>query len=319
MAFSRINGKMQESPQLNNVSNFDVPSEQGVRRLVNQQRSKAQHIQIVKPGFTIGDSARGLANQPNSIWRLIAASLEIGFYNEDEPDSWLFIYDITRVSQVILQTALEENNGPVTKVLDGLRFKILWTLLQKKFGFDLRPLSGQQWLLHAQQPAAVKQEQHVLFTLMTLLEASDEPLGVFDGPLSQSPGVQAAIEANIRQLIKSGFLISPDPVPTPKTVVHSAALATDVIDVQSWREQFPALHDGVVAFNNAAGTVLHREAAESTYRYMTSFPYELGRDDQASAAKSQRFKDKFTELAAFMNAEPDEIGLYLHIIPSADK
>ena len=288
-------------------------SEQIIRRFANQQGSKARHVRIVKPGFIIGDSERGLANQSDLIWRLIAASIEIGFYNEDEADSWLFISDITRVSQVILRSVFEEDNGPVTKILDGLRFKTLWTLLQDKFGFNLQPLSRRQWLSRVQQSVAVKQEKHVLFPLMHLLEASDEPIGVFDGPSNPSPGVQAAIEANIAQLINSGFLIRPGFVPTPTTSVDSATLVTDVIDVQSWREQFPALTLGVVAFNNAAGTVLHREAAESTHRYMTSFPYELGRDDPASAAKTQRLEDKFAELAAFMNAEPDEIGEYFYI------
>ncbi|OJJ80662.1 uncharacterized protein ASPGLDRAFT_84853 [Aspergillus glaucus CBS 516.65] len=41
---------------------------------------------------------------------------------------------------------------------------------------------------------------------------------------------------------------------------------------------------------------------------MTSFPYELVHDDPTSAAKTQQHEDKFAELAAFMNAEPDEIA-----------
>jgi hypothetical protein len=204
----------------------------------------------------------------------------------------------------------EEDATPVTKVLDGLRFKTLWALLQEKFGFELQPLCRQQWLARLQQSVAQKKEKHVLFPLLYLLEASDEPIGVFHGPLDPSAGVQAALEANITYLINSRFLIRADSVLTPTTSVASTAPVTDVIDVQSLREQFPALHHGVVAFNNAAGTVLHREAAESTHRYMTSFPYELGRDDPASALKTQRLQDRFAELAAFMNADPDEIGEY---------
>ncbi|GFF41194.1 hypothetical protein IFM58399_06184 [Aspergillus lentulus] len=283
-------------------------SEQIVRRFANQKGSKARHVRIVKPGFIIGDSERGHANQSDFIWRLIAACVEIGFYNEDEADSWLFISDTTRVAQVILHSVFEEDAKFVTKVLDGLRFKTLWTLLQEKFGFELQPLHRQQWLARLQQSVAQKKEKHVLFPLLYLLEASDEPIGVFHGPLDPSAGVQAALDANITYLINSRFLIRADSVLTPTTSVASTVPVTDVIDVQSLREQFPALHHGVVAFNNAAGTVLHREAAESTHRYMTSFPYELGRDDPASALKTQRLQDRFAELAAFMNADPDEIA-----------
>lgn len=283
-------------------------SEQIVRRFANQKGSKARHVRIVKPGFIIGDAERGLANQSDFIWRLIAACVELGFYNGDEADSWLFISDITRVAQVILHSVFEDDSQPVTKVLDGLRFKTLWALLQDKFGFELQPLSRREWLARLKHSVATKKEKHVLFPLLYLLEADEEPIGVFQGPLDPTTGVEAALHANITHLVHSRFLVGADPVLTPVTSVASPAPVTDAIDVQSLREQFPALHHGVVPFNNAAGTVVHREAAESTHRYMTSFPYELGRDDPASAAKTQRLQDRFAELAAFMNADPDEIG-----------
>jgi amino acid adenylation domain-containing protein/thioester reductase-like protein len=288
-------------------------SEQIVRRFANQQGSKARHVRIVKPGFIIGDSEQGLANQSDFIWRMIASSIEIGYYDEDEADTWLFISDICRVSQIILQNVFEEGNGPSTKVLDGLRFKSLWALLQDKFGFDLQPLPHRQWLSRIQQAVATKREQHVLFPLMHMLESSDEPIGVHGGPVNPSPGVQAALEANITQLINAGFLTAPGFLPTPTTSEDSDVLVTDVIDVQSLRENFPALSQGVVPFNNAAGTVLHREAAEATYKYMTAMPYELGRDDELSATKTKRLEYRFAELAKFINADPDEIGEYFHI------
>lgn len=288
-------------------------SEQIVRRFANQQATKARHVRIVKPGFIIGDSERGLANKSDFIWRVITASIEIGLYNNDEAESWLFISDITRVSDVILRSAFDEDNTPVTKLLDGLRFKTLWKILQDRFGFELQPASRQQWLSQIQQSVVTKQEKHVLFPLMHLLEASDESIGVFDGPLSPTSGIEAVIEANVMHLINSGILIRPGFLPTPTTSVDSSSLVTDVIDVQALREQFPALHYGVVPFNNAAGTVLHGEAAKKTHEYMTSFPYELGRDDPASAAKTQGFENKFTELAKFINAEPDEIGKHNQI------
>lgn len=288
-------------------------AEQVVRRFANQQSAKARHVRIVKPGFIIGDAERGAASQSDFIWRLVAASVEIGFYIEEEADGWLFVSDITRVAGVILRSAFEDHIPSVAKVLDGLRFKTLWALLRDQFGFDLQPLPRSQWLLRVQQSVSEKREKHPLFPLLYLLEASDDPVGVLDGaPLSPSAGVLAAIEANVTHLIRAGFLSRPNAVWTPTSSQDSTAEPiADAIDVQSLRKEFPALHQGVVPFNNAAGTVLHHEAAEATHRYMTSFPYELGRNDPASAAKTQRMDEKFAELAAFINAEPDEIGTYL--------
>ncbi|CAG8028349.1 unnamed protein product [Penicillium olsonii] len=252
-------------------------AEQVVRRFANQQGAKAGRVRIVKPGFIIGDGQRGVANQSDFIWRLIAASAEIGAYIEEEADGWLFVSDITRVAAVILRSALQDHSPSVARVLDGLRFKTLWTLLHDQFGFDLQPTTRPQWLQKVQQSVSEKKEKHPLFPLLYQLEASDEPIGVLDGaPLAPSARITLAIQANIAHLIRVGFLNRPNA--------------------------------GIVPFNNAAGTVLHREASEATHRYMTSFPYELGRNDPASAAKTQRFEDKFKELAAFMNAEPDEIG-----------
>jgi amino acid adenylation domain-containing protein/thioester reductase-like protein len=315
LGFDEGSGEKNTSKALrgSGYSRSKAVAEQVVRRFANQQGAKAGHVRIVKPGFIIGDAERGVSNQSDFIWRIVAASVEIGAYIEEEADGWLFVSDITRVAGVILRSALEDHSPSVAKVLDGLRFKTLWTLLHDQFGFDLQPITRSQWLQKVQQSVSEKREKHPLFPLLYQLEASDEPIGVLDGaPLAPSAGVTAAIEANITHLIRAGFLRRPDAVWTPSSSQDTTALpVTDAFDVQSLRKEFPALNHGVVPFNNAAGTVLHREASEATHRYMTSFPYELGRNDPASAAKTQRMDDKFKELAAFMNAEPDEIGTYL--------
>lgn len=314
LGFSDDNDEKNASKALrgSGYSRSKAVAEQVVRRFANQQGAKTGRVRIVKPGFIVGDAERGAASRSDFIWRLVAASIEIGAYIEEEADGWLFISDITRVAGVILHSAFEDNSPPVAKLLDGLRFKALWTLLRDQFGFDLQPLPRSQWLRRVQQSVSAKKEKHPLFPLLYLLEASDEPIGVFDGaPLSPTAGILAVIEANVTHLISTGFLSRPRAVWTPASTQDSTATSVaDAIDVQSLRKEFPALHHGVVPFNNAAGTVLHREAAEATHRYMTSFPYELGRNDPASEAKTQRMDEKFTELAAFMNAEPDEIGMF---------
>ena len=290
-----------------------VVSETIVTKFAEEQNSKARHVRVVKPGFIIGDSERGHANQTDFLWRLVAASIEMGQYNEDDADDWIFVTDITRVSQIVLQSSFEEDYKPVTKILDGMRLGDLWTLLNSKFGYDLHPLSRQQWVSRLRQAISIKQEKHVMFPLLYMLETNNETIGVPNGPSHTTAGVQEAIEANIAHLIKVGFLPRPASVLTP-TSSESSEILEDAIDVHSVRQHFPALQQGIVPFNNAAGTVLHRDAIETTRKYMSSVPIEFGHDDPQSQTNTQRHANKFEELAAFINASPDEIGKFLKIL-----
>ena len=297
-----------------------VVSETIVKKFAEEQNSKARHVRVVKPGFIIGDSERGLANQNDFLWRLVAASIEMGQYNEDDADDWIFVTDVTRVSQIVLQSAFEEGRKPVTKILDGMRFGNLWKLLNSRFGYDLQPLSRPQWLSRLRQAISIKQEKHVMFPLMYMIETNNESIGVPNGPLDTTAGVQESMEANIAHLIKVEFLPRPASVLTPTSSESSETSEMDVIDIHSVRQQFPALQQGIVPFNNAAGTVLHRDAIEATQKYMSSVPIEFGHDDPQSQANTQRHANKFEELATFINAAPDEIGRSLKnllLIPPA--
>lgn len=284
-------------------------SELLVKRFASEQDTqKVKHIRVVKPGFIIGDADRGVANQTDFIWRLIAACVEIGYYSENDTESWLFISDVTRVSHSILDSVFQADTKPVVKVLDGIKFKDLWATLSQNFGYDLQPLRRQEWLSRIRQAVTAKQEAHVLFPLMYMLETSDEPIGLLNGPDKATDGVEAAIKANIRHLLKVGYLPQPSSVATPASSQDGEVYERDAFDVEAVRREFPALHQGVVAFNNAAGTALHKEAIEGTQKYMTAFPYELGRNDPHSQQKTEKLMSTYAELASFMNAEPDEVG-----------
>lgn len=292
-----------------------VVSERIVRAFAEQNPAKARHIRVVKPGFIIGDSIRGAANETDFIWRLIAASVDIGCYNEEEADSWIYISDIVRVSQAILRGVFEEETEPITKVLDGMKLGHLWGLLRDRFDFHLEPVSRQQWLARLRQAVAIKQTKHTMFPLMYKLEASNEPLGVPNGPSNATAGVESAIEANVTRLIALGFLPNPDMVPTPNSSEASKESLADVIDVETVRESFPALHKGIVAFNNAGGTVVHQASIDRASEYMSAFPVDSGLDDEESRKATEQRTQSFKELAAFMNASPDEIGKRLaHIL-----
>ncbi|KAH8653268.1 putative nonribosomal peptide synthase [Tricladium varicosporioides] len=293
-----------------------VVSELIIERFSKQEgrKSKVRHIRVVKPGYIIGDSQRGVANKADFIWRLIAASIEIGCYNEQDEDSWLFVADVTRVSHQVLRSVFEEDCDLVTKILDGMTLKDLWALLRNQFDYDIHPATREQWLSRLRQAIEIKQEKHVMFPLMYMLEANDEPLGVPDGPSQATAGVEAAINANITQLINIGFLPTPAFIESDSSTESVAISKTsetpsfDAIDMELVRENFPALHEGTVAFNNAAGTAVYKGAIEKAREYMCSLPIDPGLDDKGSRKVTEQRENTLRELAAFMNASPDEIA-----------
>jgi nucleoside-diphosphate-sugar epimerase len=298
----------QETTKAANQSGYarsKVVSELIVKKFARQQDSKARHVRVIKPGFIIGDSKQGLANQTDFLWRLVAASIDLGYYNESDSENWLFVADVARVSTSILDGIFEDHGKPVTQVLDGIRFRDLWVLLKDRFGYELEPLTSQRWLDKLQQAVADKREQHVMFPLMYMLEANDALVGVRGRPHEPTSDMDSALLANVAQLIKTGFLPQP---PIPILSTNNAPLAVDAFDVESVRKQFPALQQGIVPFNNAAGTALLQSAIDRTQWYMSSIPIELGRDDPESIKKTERLGNNYKELAAFMNADTDEIG-----------
>lgn len=285
-------------------------SELTVTRFAEQAETKVEKVRIVKPGFTIGDAERGLASKDDFIWRYIAASLEIGAYDKESATGWLFMTDICRVSDIILQSVFDTADKPVVKVLDGIQFQDIWQLLHDEFGYRIQPVLQQEWAYRLHQSVAAKMEKHVIFPLLHMFEAESPPIGVARGPTQPSSGVKEALLANIKRLIESGFFVTPDFLPSPlsTTTDDSAAPVRDAFDVESVRKQFPALQEGIVAFNNAAGTAVYQGAIETTHKTMSSFPIEIGLDDPRSQERTDHWMKKTVKLAAFMNAAPDEIG-----------
>ncbi|KAE8371926.1 hypothetical protein BDV26DRAFT_298352 [Aspergillus bertholletiae] len=304
---------IQKALQGSGYARSKAMSELIVKRFADHAETKAKHVRVVKPGFIIGDAKRGIASKNDIIWRYIAASIEMGAYDKESANGWLFLADISRVSETILHCVFDLECKPVAKVLDGVQFHDIWLLLQDEFDYNMRPVFQQEWLSKLRQSVTTKQENHVLFPLIHMFETDSQPIGVSNGPSRPSDGVKEALRANIKQLIGSGFFMLPGFLPTPPStdedsVEDSMAAVQDAFDVQSVRRQFPALHEGIIAFNNAAGTAMYQGAIESTHNYMSSFPIEVGLDDPQSQKRTESLMDKTAELAAFMNAAPDEVA-----------
>ena len=139
-----------------------------VRRFAEQVVDKVKHIQIMKPGYIMGDAKKSMANKGDFVWRYIAASLELelGAYDQDTASGWVFLSDVGHVSEVVAKAAFESNTRISVPVQDGIQFQDIWQLLQEEYGFVIRPLRRDEWLQQLRQSVATKQEQYVMFPLM---------------------------------------------------------------------------------------------------------------------------------------------------------
>ncbi|KAF7616245.1 putative NRPS-like enzyme [Aspergillus flavus] len=103
--------------------------------------------------------------------------------------------------------------------------------------------------------------------------------------------------------------VDKDSVPLGSSINGTAQAETpleNVIDVESVRSHFPVLGGETAAFNNASGTVVLKEAIESTSNFMYSFPFPPGVDAKSMEAITAYTGNK-GKVAAFINALPDEI------------
>ena len=186
-----------------------------VRRCVDHAAFAAKCLRIIRPGYIIGPRQSGIANQTDFIWRLIAGCVEIGAYDKGEESHWLFMSDVERVSDVVIDSLAKSDTSPscgTEQVFDGILFSDLWTLLKEKFGYILKPLSQAHWLQSLETAILAKGESHLLFPLLHSLEKSAGQIGSKVAPdmsIKSCVRVKDAVCANVRHLIEVGFLQPP--------------------------------------------------------------------------------------------------------------
>ncbi|EGX93786.1 NRPS-like enzyme, putative [Cordyceps militaris CM01] len=80
----------------------------------------------------------------------------------------------------------------------------------------------------------------------------------------------------------------------------------NAVNINEIRARFPGLPEGTALFNNAAGTVVLKDAIESASKLMQSMPMPGGSDTKSMEAIHAYQKNK-TTVAGFLNAGTDEI------------
>ncbi|OAA52945.1 Pyridoxal phosphate-dependent transferase, major domain protein [Cordyceps fumosorosea ARSEF 2679] len=94
----------------------------------------------------------------------------------------------------------------------------------------------------------------------------------------------------------------------PRCTLCAKEAPRDVLDMEEVRSHFPILKQGTtVPFNNAAGTVVLKEAVEAASKLMYDMPIDHGDGDPRSNAAQAEYASVINQCAGFINADPSEI------------
>ena len=198
-----------------------IVSEQLVRKCIDHAAFRKMTLRVVKPGYIIGSRHKGIANQNDFIWRLVAGCIEIAAYNRDEAGNWLFIADVDRVAESVTKGVIGDGNDDearsgkcpsglrVDRVLDGLRFSELWDVVAEVYGMAFEALGQDEWMSRLRDKVLESGQTHLLFPLLHVLERDGGCIGEEASPMAATPGIKEVVEKNVRYLIGVGFLPMP--------------------------------------------------------------------------------------------------------------
>lgn len=210
----------------NGYSQTKFVSEQIVRNCASDSISSPfqnKTIHIVKPGYIVGSTSSGMANTTDFIWRLVAGCIDIGAYNADEANHWLFVADVDRVASAVVSAtffahsplAHHDSSSETSSILDGLVFSDVWQLLaEPEFGYGpFEALGRAEWLAKLKKMVLERGEGHLLFPLLHILETEggeigEERKGKVGTNLDEAgrERMKEVIRANVRWLREQGFL-----------------------------------------------------------------------------------------------------------------
>ncbi|KAI0127293.1 hypothetical protein BJ170DRAFT_683142 [Xylariales sp. AK1849] len=204
----------QELSEANAYSQTKFVSEAVVKRAALRCDSRQRNLAVVKPGCVLGTVTEGVANKDDYIWRLTAACIAIGAYNEDDEHEWVDISDAKTVASSIISAALNPETlaKPVIHVNEGMTRGDFWVIL-REMGYALEPKPRSEWL------SLVRQD---------ISRREDHPLGpvehMLDSNTTQSNHVPVRSAGDTRGLLKeavrnnTGFLARAGYLPSTATI-----------------------------------------------------------------------------------------------------
>ncbi|KAL8649433.1 MAG: hypothetical protein Q9226_005578 [Calogaya cf. arnoldii] len=218
--------------EANGYTQSKVVGEQLVQ-LAASMSSRGKSIRIVKPGYMIGDAKTGIANQSDFLWRLVKGCVEIGAYDITAMRKWVFVADVQFLAEVVirgldglekdesntsfvggrgsiyLKDKVLESTDPVERVLSGVWFEDIWSILKDDYGYKLEGMETDAWMEQLTKAVEGGGEKHLLFPLLDTLEREGRTVGAEWQSTDSDDGRERALEAvrrNVEYLIGVGFL-----------------------------------------------------------------------------------------------------------------
>lgn len=171
------------------------------------KHSGGQFLSIM-PGLIIGGLEDGAANSDDFIWRLAAAVIDVGGYNEEDAKNWLYITSADRVADILVDHMAVDARLERVDIEEGITVQDFWGIFRDDFGYDIKPLPKQAWMQSIKNLLDSVGPSHVFYVAQRFLEDSDWIIG--SGVSALSPPaerelIKRCIHQNIRSLRASNF------------------------------------------------------------------------------------------------------------------
>ncbi|KAI8266244.1 Nonribosomal peptide synthase atnA [Colletotrichum sp. SAR11_239] len=179
-----------------------------VKRAAERCPLDERNIAVFRPGLIIGTPTEGVANMDDYIWRLTAASIDIGAYNCDDDSAWLHLSDATTTAEAAICTAFSPASlhKAVVHHEDGMTWGAFWSLIQN-MGFSIRSVPASQWLPFLRRDIESRNEGHPLWPLAHLMEDGSMEWDVRVQEQREAPlRLKVAVKRNVEFLVRAGFL-----------------------------------------------------------------------------------------------------------------
>ncbi|KAJ5770015.1 uncharacterized protein N7511_002066 [Penicillium nucicola] len=171
---------------------------------------------IVKPGLIVGTADSGVSNTDDFLWRVVASVIDIGAFNSTGLDNYILVSGSHQVASAILADSLSPQPHAQQSIETTIRYGIpvedLWNILRDDFGYQLEAIDGTEWLARLRAQVELKGENHSLWPVFHLLQATGGSLGM---PLpvdlrqdEHSDEVKASMRRSIAYLRDVGYLSS---------------------------------------------------------------------------------------------------------------
>ena len=240
-------------------------SELIIKRCAEERLFEGLRMGVMKMGYIVGGGelhengeSRAIGEEENEttvcrakpvqrdfLWRLVLANVEIGGWNGEEGDGWLYIESVESVAAAVVEETVgfdrrdETGNQRcrVSKILSGMTVRDFWACAAVEGGYKLVELPYQIWMQRIRSRVDILGERHALFPVMHLLKKGPWIIGVreeeggggaqkvdanhggrFKGVCGEEretgeieEGERARmrniVAANVRTLVESGFLM----------------------------------------------------------------------------------------------------------------